>query len=45
MNKVINIYNLKINNKDLPLTNTFLKMADQGTVFTVKQECNNLVKK
>ena len=45
MNKVINIYNLNINNKKYAVNKYFLVIPDQGMVFTVKQICNNLVKK
>jgi hypothetical protein len=44
MNKVINIYNLKTNNKKPVVNKYFLEMADQGMVFIVRRVCN-LMKK
>lgn len=45
MNKVINIYNLTINNKAHAVNKYFLIISDQGMVFTVKLLCNYLPKK
>jgi hypothetical protein len=45
MDKVINIYNLKINNKAQAVNKYFSEIPDQGMVFIVKQLCDNLLKK